>query len=157
MQELIFLPLNQLETLIPVINSQIMNYQEKVLSHLRESLFSALTDEEISPEQIFDVIREESASLIEYHKEHLARCQEFYEYFTNLSENFDSNGPSRWILPVEVDEISGDYFLTLPDEVMSTLGWDIGDELEFSDNGDGSFFIKKAPVKLDSYIDYIDL
>lgn len=134
-----------------------MTYQEQILSNFRESLFSVLSEEEITAEQIFDTIQEETASLVEYHKEHLKKSEKFYEYLTSFSETFNKTENKRWILPIEVDGVSGDYFLTLPDEVMSTLGWEIGDELEFSDNGDGSFFLKKAPVQLDSYIDYIDL
>jgi hypothetical protein len=51
---------------------------------------------------------------------------------------------NKWILPVEVDGASGEYFLTLPDEMLDQLGWKEGDTLEFIDNKNGFFSVKKV-------------
>jgi hypothetical protein len=48
-----------------------------------------------------------------------------------------------WVVTIEVDESREDYFITLPPEILETLGWDEGDELEFIDNGNGTFTIEK--------------
>lgn len=36
----------------------------------------------------------------------------------------------RYILPVEEDE-HGEYFITLPDELLDETGWDYGDQLQY--------------------------
>lgn len=44
---------------------------------------------------------------------------------------------------------SGNLILPLGDEVMKEVGWDIGDTIEWSDNGDGSWTMsKKVKTKL---------
>jgi bifunctional DNA-binding transcriptional regulator/antitoxin component of YhaV-PrlF toxin-antitoxin module len=55
--------------------------------------------------------------------------------------DYDRNDPSRenpFTLSVDDDGI-----LNLPDDVMEDLGWKEGDELEWIDNNDGSFSLKK--------------
>lgn len=49
----------------------------------------------------------------------------------------------RYILPVEEDE-HGDCFITLPDELLDETGWVCGDELEYTEEIDGSIIIKKT-------------
>lgn len=53
--------------------------------------------------------------------------------------NEEATEANTWNLFVDEDGV-----LTLPDEVWQTLGWMEGDELEFIENGDGSFQIVKA-------------
>ena len=53
--------------------------------------------------------------------------------------NEEATEANTWNLFVDEDGV-----LTLPDEVWQTLGWMEGDELEFIENGDGSFKIVKA-------------
>lgn len=48
----------------------------------------------------------------------------------------------RFTLTLEEDEF-GDIILPIPDEVIDELGWGIGDELDFSVDGDNSFILKK--------------
>lgn len=36
-----------------------------------------------------------------------------------------------------------DYFLELPDELLKSLNWKVGDELNFIDNKNGSYTISK--------------
>ena len=40
--------------------------------------------------------------------------------------------------------VDDDGILTLPDELLETLGWKEGDDLEWIDNGDGSYQVKKV-------------
>lgn len=49
----------------------------------------------------------------------------------------------NWVLPVEADP-SGEYFLTFPDDLLEAAGLEEGDEVEWFDNGDGSYTLKKA-------------
>jgi len=53
----------------------------------------------------------------------------------------------KWVLPVEetkveeTDEI--EYFITFPDDLLEAANLKEGDQLEWVDNGDGSFLLKK--------------
>lgn len=44
----------------------------------------------------------------------------------------------RWTVPIDEDGV-----LTLPDELLESLGWKEGDELEWLDQEDGSFILQK--------------
>lgn len=50
----------------------------------------------------------------------------------------EGQSPTRYTVPVDEDGI-----LTFPDELMDKLGWKEGDTLEWIDNQDGSFTLKK--------------
>ena len=45
---------------------------------------------------------------------------------------------------VEDPENPGEMLLDLGDEVCKQMGWKVGDTLTWTDNGDGTFTIKKA-------------
>lgn len=47
----------------------------------------------------------------------------------------------KWQLPVQQDA-SGEYYFTLPDDLLEATGWKDGDELIWEEN-DGSFLLKK--------------
>lgn len=47
------------------------------------------------------------------------------------------------IVKLEEDPLTGELILPLPDEIMEELDIDIGDELEWIDNEDGTFTIRK--------------
>jgi hypothetical protein len=44
---------------------------------------------------------------------------------------------------VEVDS-NGEYVLIFPDELIAQVYWQIGDTLEWVDQGDGSFILRKV-------------
>lgn len=52
------------------------------------------------------------------------------------------NRPQSFSLIVQEDS-SGELFLQFTDEIMNKMGWEIGDELTWIDNNDGTFSIKK--------------
>ena len=52
--------------------------------------------------------------------------------------------PTQWTITVEeADDGSGDLVLPLTDEIMASAGWQIGDTLEWIDNKNGTWSIKK--------------
>ena len=52
---------------------------------------------------------------------------------------------TSWVVKVEMDGLTGDAFLPIPDEVMDLVEWNLYDELEWHNQGDGSFkLIKKS-------------
>lgn len=61
------------------------------------------------------------------------------EYLQALSE---LNKNKTWIVPVE-ETPDGETLITFPDDLIKQVGWEQGDELEWIDNKDGSFTLKK--------------
>jgi hypothetical protein len=54
------------------------------------------------------------------------------------------NKPTSWTITLEAaDDGSGDLVLPLTDEIMESAGWKIGDTLEWIDNKNGTWSIKK--------------
>jgi len=49
----------------------------------------------------------------------------------------------KFTLTVELDPETGDHYLQFTDEMLSELGWQIGDQLEWIDNKDGSWILIK--------------
>ena len=52
--------------------------------------------------------------------------------------------PKTWIVEVSMDGLTGDAFLPIPDEVMDLVEWNLYDELEWHNQGDGSYIIRKV-------------
>jgi hypothetical protein len=54
------------------------------------------------------------------------------------------NKPTTWTITLEAaDDGSGDLVLPLTDEIMESAGWKPGDTLEWIDNKNGTWSIKK--------------
>lgn len=54
------------------------------------------------------------------------------------------NKPTSWTITLETaDDGSGDLVLPLTDEIMESAGWQTGDTLEWIDNKNGTWSIKK--------------
>jgi hypothetical protein len=63
----------------------------------------------------------------------------------------------RWVLPVEVDGPSGEYFITFPDDLLEAADLKEGEQVEWHDQGDGSFkLIKKVDKVEDEPVDEND-
>jgi len=59
----------------------------------------------------------------------------------------------KWVLPVEESEDGLDYAITFPDDLLEAANLKEGDQLEWIDNGDGSFSLKKVnPATYDEMI-----
>lgn len=58
-----------------------------------------------------------------------------------------------WTLPVETvfngDTMEDDYVLTFPEDLLEQAGWKAGDVLNWIDNGNGSFTLKKVGDSID--------
>lgn len=52
-----------------------------------------------------------------------------------------------WTLEVQQHE-DGDFFIEFPDEVLEGAGWETGDTIEWIDNKDGSWTLKKRETQL---------
>ena len=50
---------------------------------------------------------------------------------------------TRWTLDVKEDPETGDQILEFPDDLMESAGWKEGDTIEWIDNKDGSWTLRK--------------
>ena len=54
-----------------------------------------------------------------------------------------SNNGKTWTLEVKQMIDDGDHFIEFPEEVMEEAGWKPGDQLKWTDRGDGSWLLTK--------------
>lgn len=56
----------------------------------------------------------------------------------------------KWQLPVEMDP-SGEYYVLFPDDLLEAANLTEGDKIEWDDNGDGSYTLRKIaePISMD--------
>ena len=81
-----------------------------------------------------------------------------------LKQDRDSNFPGentvkdkvkKWVLPVEETKISEtdeiEYFITFPDDLLEVTNLKEGNQIEWHDQGDGSFLLRKVtePLEMD--------
>jgi len=50
----------------------------------------------------------------------------------------------KWQLPTQVDELTGDCYIELPDDLLEIAGLKEGDTVEWIDRNDGSFEMRKV-------------
>ena len=48
-------------------------------------------------------------------------------------------------LTVQWDPMTGEHLLEFPDGMLKEVGWEIGDNITWTDNKDGSFSLSKTP------------
>jgi len=50
---------------------------------------------------------------------------------------------NKWIIQLEEEPDTGELLLPLSEEILESAGWETGDVLEWIDNQDGSWTIRK--------------
>jgi hypothetical protein len=55
---------------------------------------------------------------------------------------------SKWIIQLEEEPGTGELLLPLSEEILESAGWKTGDVLEWIDNQDGSWTIRKKETKM---------
>ena len=62
---------------------------------------------------------------------------------SQLEPHWVKTGENSWVATLQEDPETGDLILPLPDDLMKSQGFEIGDILKWKDNKDGSFSIRK--------------
>ena len=62
---------------------------------------------------------------------------------SQLEPQWVKTGENSWVATLQEDPATGDLILPLPDDLMKSQGFEIGDILKWKDNKDGSFSISK--------------
>lgn len=81
-----------------------------------------------------------------------AECQKSWTSFWEESPSQEEKKDKviKWLLPVEVDYASGEYFVMFPDDLMEATDLEEGDMVEWVDQGNGSYIIRKVSKPLES-------
>ena len=70
-------------------------------------------------------------------------------------EYASKNKVKRWVLPVQqacaIDN-DGEYFVNFPDDLLAAANLNEGDSIEWVDNKDGSYVLKKVPQTYDEMV-----
>ena len=74
--------------------------------------------------------------------EYNLREAEYYDKRAQLDAKQDK--VVKWQLPVEVDGVSGEYYVQFPDDLMEASGIKENDMIEWVDKGDGSYLLRKV-------------
>ena len=64
--------------------------------------------------------------------------------WTSFWEEHKEDKVVKWKLPIEIDDESGEYFVTFPDDLLEAVNLKEGDQVEWVYQGDGSYLIKKV-------------
>jgi hypothetical protein len=61
---------------------------------------------------------------------------------------FKENGFWRkskiWTVEIQMDGLTGDAIIPIPDDLSDVVGWNVDDELEWCDNKNGSYILRKV-------------
>ena len=59
------------------------------------------------------------------------------------AEELRKDKVKKWVLPVEVSDDLEDFVVTFPDDLLEAANLKEGDQVEWHDQGDGSYLLKK--------------
>lgn len=111
--------------------------------------------------------REILDSAIDAHQEHkyqkvealMYAVDEYLQYYLNefddkfqlawqetVTKQKEKCNLKKWLLPVECDDYfdADNYYVVFPDDLLLAANLKEGDQIEWTDNGDGSYTLKKV-------------
>lgn len=113
------------------------SYDEFAMNKLEEWLMDVIENTEITSEEIYSMMSKSIHDRIEYHQSKVNKLNKLVSLMQNKIE-----GKKSWTVPVECE--SEDCVISFPDELIQITEWKEGDVLEWIDNGDGSWTLKKT-------------
>ena len=75
-------------------------------------------------------------------REYNLREAEYYDKRAKL--DVEQTNKKNWVIPIEVDGASGEYYIQFPDDLMEAANIKENDMVEWVDRGDGSYMLKKV-------------
>ena len=52
--------------------------------------------------------------------------------------------PKTWTVEIQMDGLTGDAIIPIPDELSDIVGWNVDDELEWIPNDNGSYILRRV-------------
>ena len=136
-----------------------LNHAKHTLSQLEGFLHDAMNEENISAEEIYDVIIENVASDVEHYQMQYQKSERLFNLLKGYikpeeePEEYDDVLPEEedtvksWILPVDDEGV-----VTLPEDLLKRSGWKEGDVLVYEVCNGGVIVRKKEPMTYDEMI-----
>jgi hypothetical protein len=136
------------------------DYKKYSLENLENWMHDAMSAGEATPQEIYDVI---VGVVKENYYIYKQKTSEAYELLALLNGNDKNkyedyldkflNSPKedkvvKWQLPVQVDGLTGDCYINLPDDLLEAANLKEGDQVQWIDRGDGSFEMRKITEPL---------
>ena len=133
-------------------------YKKYSLGQVENFLYDAMSTD-ATPQEIYDVIKSVVQDNYYTYKAQTAKASELLELLNGHRpidldyDEWESDVSSmplvepkdkvvKWSLPVEADP-SGEYFVTFPDDLLEAADLKEGDQMEWIDQGDGSYMLQK--------------
>jgi len=120
---------SQAYELLALLNGNGQSYED-VLKEKGYYEQSNMTEEELSQYKVSFSCDKDDPS---------PECQNAWNDFWDKQDQVN-----RWVLPVQVDGLSGDCFVEFPDDLLERAGLKEGDMVHWIDRKDGSFEMRKV-------------
>ena len=136
------------------------NHAKHTLSQLQAFLHDAMNEENLSAEEIYEVIIENIASDVEHYQMQYQKSERLFNLLKGYekpdteseeeSEDYDYEMPPqkedkvvRWSLPVEEAE-DGEYYITFPEDLLEAAKLSPGDNVEWVDLTENTYLLRKV-------------
>lgn len=114
---------------------------EKVQEWIRDSI-----DAEATPKEIYDAIVSAMTEDYDYHQRYAQKCKDLLDLLTGMKSH---SSEYKWTAPIEMDGLSGECYVNLPDDLMELANLKETDNVEWVDNHNGSYSLRKLPQTLE--------
>jgi len=136
------------------------NHAKHTLSQLQAFLHDAMNEENLSAEEIYEVIIENVASDVEHYQMQYQKSERLFNLLKGYekpdteseeeSEDYDyemspekKDRVIRWSLPVEEAE-DGEYYITFPDDLLDAAKLSPGDNVEWVELTENTYLLRKV-------------
>ena len=158
-----------------------MDYKKYSLEQLENWMHDAMSCGDATPQEIYDVIIGVVKDNYYTYKHQTSQAYELlallngngqsYEDVLKEKEYYEPSMPpwghsdmeylvhnppktdmvNRWVLPVELDGLTGECYIQFPDDLLERAGLQEGSMVHWIDRGDGSFELRKVtkPLEMD--------
>ena len=131
------------------------NHAKHTLTQLDAFLHDAMNEENLSAEEIYDVIIENVASDVEHYQMQYQKSERLFNLLKGYAkpeeepEEYDDVLPEeedkviKWSLPVEEAE-DGEYYITFPEDLLEAAKLAPGDSVEWVDLTENTYLLRKV-------------
>jgi hypothetical protein len=136
------------------------NHAKHTLSQLQAFLHDAMNEENLSAEEIYEVIIENVASDVEHYQMRYQKSERLFNLLKGYEkpdaeseeepEDYDYEMPPqkedkviKWSLPVEEAE-DGEYYITFPEDLLEAAKLAPGDNVEWVDLTENTYLLRKV-------------
>ena len=136
------------------------NHAKHTLSQLQAFLHDAMNEENLSAEEIYEVIIENVASDVEHYQMQYQKSERLFNLLKGYEkpdaeseeepEDYDyemspekKDKVIKWSLPVEEAE-DGEYYITFPEDLLEAAKLAPGDNVEWVDLTENTYLLRKV-------------